>query len=363
MALEQITNGDTFIDLGTVSNEGYSDISGRIAYRIYIDYRDGNNYIDNSDNIKVRIEITYVHIKGSSGWQTTGGGFWNGVALSWFNRNAGTIGKRGTVYGSANFNSDGYNGCADDFRVYVNGYPAMYNSYPIVAVAYPDDINQGSGFSGASYSTGTYNPSYVNQHGVALWGDIFNKSPLNLEHGGYGFHLYSSICCDKYNISAKISYNDDLSYNKNYISVVEPYTGGNALSSIEMTIGELKNQGLVNQYTPSDVTDEYNPYIFNGSIPVATWWTRWLETDPANGNYNWSCLSAFSSPVESISLKYPTLPDLPTYDPPEPVKEFDDNTVFRLKKQYNEDGSLITDKNGYPIMKWFKCEKIGKGAL
>ena len=359
MAFEQITD-DILVDFVPVGNDGYCLIRGRCAYRLYLNYRDyigtpGNGYWDykNNDDIKVRIEITYIHLRGEAGTNDTGGGYWNAAALSWFN---GKPGVSGTIQGNHWENYTFY--CSYAFEDIAK---VMWDSNPIIAVAFPDDIKGQFGWANITKSrTGTSTDS----PGIAIWGDILGNMSFNgytsngsaqTVQGSYGFDIASSALQVK-STGRLLPYGDDLSWGLWDLRVPSgwAYTGSSALAAKEMTLKQLQDYGLV---TISSSNDAYQSTLFDGSLPISSWWSRWLAQE---GGYSY--VSMYNGSETNITIKMPETEPLPTPKPAKPVAPFDDNMVYRLQKKYDSNGKPELDLNGNPVLHWYKCEKIGIGA-
>ena len=374
MAWESYSS-DILLDLPRVTCGGYCDVQARVAYRLYCDTSDANN-------TKIRIELTYVHMKCNVVPASGGGGYWNSVACSWF------LGAYPSLFNQSQYN---LNSQRDEHGYYIHpfawpyvgvatgsnsDYPlpvgygssisdltsVAWNNSPVVALSIRDDT-QSLGASRVSY--GQTAADLDSTSACVAWGQVFsNKDKFNgVNSNGQSKVYVTSSAADFATSSVKrkstgqtLPYNSEWSVGVSDLQVVSPYTGSQCFAYVETSANELESRGLI-KYDPDFFTGDgvSQNYVINGYIVPLTWWVRSYN---APTNY-YSTLRRQTNSENQIVLKYEEF-DVPEYDPPDPVGSIDDNTVFRLKKQYDSSGHVIVDQNGNPRLAWVKCERMGQ---
>ena len=351
-------------------------VSGKIAYRLLAD-------LSSESNPLARIDVTYFHLSvkldsSSSAGQTD----LSAVAASKL---------LGSTY--AAFNQDQYdlNQELDDNGNYVHAFAWPY-SYDVKALSKPDTLqdmvrvaniamydsqptdqslpvfaiaalNSISSFSSenVSYSENGDSSSITTQ--AVLWGQAFSDLTKfsGSNSNGQAKVLITSNSIDVATSSLKVKssgkvlkYSEESSYSDDQLEVASPYIDSQAFCSTSLSKSYMEQWGLL-RYDPSafEVDDEvYDPYIVKGYLVPFSWWSVLPSTGSAT-------ISRFASSEKEIKLEYEDF-EIPEYPLPDPVKPIDDNTVFRLKKQYDSSGHLIVDQNGNPELKWVKCERMGQ---
>lgn len=383
MAFKQYSS-DLFIDLPHVICGGFCDVSGRMAYRLFCDSSD-------ETNIKIRLDVTYFHIKAVTSAKTSGGGYFNGTSLSWFMGHYANMFNQGQYNLNNERNEDGTYKHAFDWPYltyakgsYVDQYPyprtwweracndlnrVTYNSNPIFGITYADTIYY---FGGKDLRYERYSSSIPSgDHDIVMWGDCFrDKGKFN----GYNANSYprvyvdgktihvSTSSCTRKSDGVRLDYESDLATASSNLSIDSPYSGNEtsgdaAVCSITLSKAQMDAQGLI-KYDPNFFKDKidtnYDPYLFHGFVVPISWWARSRDS---NGQSSLTLSS--NRDAQQITLKMEEY-TIPPATPPEPVKPLDDNTVYRLKSSLDSSGNKVVDKNGYVVLNWTKCERIGK---
>lgn len=383
MAFRAYTD-NIFIDLPQCTCGGFCDISGRVAYKLWCDSSD-------ESNVKIRIDLTYIHVKVAINDARVGSGYFNGCVLSWFDGHYRNMFNETQFNLNNDRNADGsykhsfdwpYNTAADGG--YSDTYPyqrtwwqracndtnkVVYNGNPILGITYSDSITY---FGGKDIQRGTY-ASNISQsgHDAVFWGDCFRDAAkfngTNLNNlprfyvDGKTIHVSSSSCTRKSD-KKRLYYNDDLATSASDLTIDSPYSGNEnsgdaAICSITMSTSDMDKQGLIKydiDYFKDKIDTNYDPYVFHGFICPLTWWVRWrTSTGPSK------ITLASDRTAQQITLKQEDF-DVPTPVLPDPIKPLDDNTVYRLKSTTDSSGNKVVDKNGYVVLTWTKCERIGK---
>lgn len=376
MAWEAYTS-DTLVDLPEVTCGGYCSVRGRVAYRLYVDDTDVSNP-------KIRIEITYFHVRSSlATYQTDGGGYWNAAAVSWF------LGAYPATFNQSQFN---LNQQRDQNGYYINTFAwpynsrftgsfyeeqlpspwqnslsdvnaKVYNNLPVFAITVRDDLRT---FSGAQVSYGQSASNISGDPRCVFWGSVFaDTSKYNgTNANGQSKRYTTSLTVDFATSALKTSSGSYLSYDNEWatsvssLSVGSPYTSSQCLAAIETDKNTLESRGLV-RYDPDFFNSNgvAQTYIIDGYVVPFTWWSRARNSDKEP--YYYSTIERNLASEQQVVLKYDEF-TVPSYELPDPVGVVDDNTVFRLKKQYDSSGHPIVDQAGNPKLSWIKCERIGQ---
>lgn len=351
---------------------GYSNMRMTYAYRLFADS-------SNEDNVKIRIDISYFHVYISLLDTIQGGGFWNCLGISWFLGNYPDMLNQTQLDLNKQRDEDGYyihdfswpyysskDGSYEDTLPFsqlkgINEINSvMYNNLPILAVSVPDNITS---FDSSRFSYSIDASGFTDSLDAILWGYIF-KDTNKLNGSNRNGQNKVLVTGNRIDIATSalltsggkyLTYTEEENYNLSDLEVAESYYSSDALCSIEIDEQTLDNKGLL-RYDPDNFkTDQsYDPYIIHAYVIPTTCWDRYRGQDLV------SKIDRLHASESEIQLKYEDdvlVPDVPL---PDPVLEIDDNTVFRLQKQFDSQGNVITDQNGYAILKWIKCEEIGE---
>ena len=371
----QAYTSDVLVNLPAVTCGGYCNISGRLAYRLYCDDSD-------LDNVKIRIEVTYFHIRASLDVdiEEPGGGYYNAASISWF------LGAYPLMFNQAQYDLNSQRtpegGYVNQFAwpynakhtvtFYEEVLPTrwqnaiydtnsvVYSGLPVFALSLIDDVRNFGGIAmdyGRSVENISVNPL------LFCWGQAFSdKSKFNgINTNGQSKVYVTPITVDFATSATKskstgqsLSYDNELNTPVSNLAVVSPYTSSNCFAYVELSKSDLDKMGLI-QYDPALVGSA--DYILDGYVVPFTWWSR-ARNSVLEPLY-YSTLERWSSSEQKVTLKYEGF-DMPEYDPPEPVGDIEDNTVFRLRRQYDSSGHVIVDQNGNPRLAWVKCARIGQ---
>ena len=363
---------DVLMDMGSVSCGPNCTMSVRLAYRLYCD-------MTNTTNPLIRIEVTYLHVRLTLS-ETTGTLYWNSSALGLF------LGSYPGTFDQAQFE---LNEQRDESGNYVNEFSwpyvyevqgtysgtgqtsslneavtdvnsVMWGSSPVVGAALFSSVHS---FEGTEYDYGLNTSDFSNEVQVGLWGKCFadmSKYTGTNANGQSKVYVTSStldIATSSTKLSStgdNLSYSSELSTDVSELEVASPYTGDECFAYVEISVSDLKSRGLV-KYDPSYFEGDgvSSPYVVDAFVVPFSLWTR------TRGTSGYAKLSRDPASEKEVTLGYEEI-DVPEYDPPEPIGPVDDNTVFRLVRQYNTDGTLVVDQNGRPVLAWIKCERLGQ---
>ena len=367
---------DVPIDTGTE----LFDAKVRMAYTLYADEPDTNAFT-------IKLDITYVHVRITL-YSNIDDDYVHSSAVSWFLGNYTNL-----------FDSDQYklNQERTESGEYVNEFAWPYNSHlvgtseelssfsfenawnditqcswngsPLVVLAVknattPLSLNRLC----VDADTGTVSESTQICVSGSLFADgsLFSGSNAN---GQSKTQITNNVVLDIASSSVShretgknLTYDEEFETETKFLYVVNPYTD-NSLASLEITKADMESYGLF-KYDPSyfatgNVSD---PYLVHAFTVLFTSWKRTYEGTGADGipvPPGYSLLSRLLSSEVEYTLSYEDF-TLPVYPLPSPIGPIEDNTVFRLKRQYNSDGSYVSDSNGNPILTWVKCERMGQ---
>lgn len=368
----QACSSDIFLRSPLINFDQYAQMSIVTAYRLFADDSD-------VDNVKIRIDISYVHMSVQSS-DMPAVGYWNAIALSWFLGNTRMIdqdqlalnndrdedgnylhpfawpyleGTTGSYESAANAPFT-WNLCVQD----VNS--VMYNNLPIIAFSFRDDVNS---FTSETFSYGYDANNLSSSARVISWGSVyrdtslFNGSNANgqskIQKTNHRIDVSSSALRQK-STGNLVRYEDELNIPVSDLEVVNPYYDGKAIATIEIDEQTLDSLGLL-KYDPQrfETDGVSDPYVIQAYVVPTSIWTRYRMANEFS-----NLARAVNSQME-VTLEYEQF-EIPEYKPPEPIEPVDDNMVFRLKKQYTDGGQVIVDQNGNPILAWVKCERMGQ---
>lgn len=363
MAWEAYTS-DVLVDMPEVTCGGYCRIRARVAYRLYCDD-------SNIDNPRIRIEITYFHLRSDLHVvQEPGGGYWNAAAVSWF------LGAYPKMFNQSQYD---LNNQRDESGHYIHTFawpynssvtgsyyeevlpstwqnavndvnPRMWNGLPVFAVSVRDDLRN---FSGAQVSYGRTSAQISGDPRAVLWGDVFSDtSKYNGINQNNQSKYYTTPATIDFATSALrnssgsyLTYDNEWNTSVSGLKVGSPYTSSQCLAYIEIDKTTMDSRGLI-KYDPDFFSGNgvSSSYAIDGYIVPFTWWAR-SRNSVLEPRY-YSTIFRNSSSEQEVVLEYEDF-DIPSYDPPDPVGVIDDNTVFRLVRSGNR-------------LVWTRCERIGQ---
>lgn len=375
----QACSNDIILSYPTVSCGEFADITSKVGYRLFAD-TDGANV----NNPIVRIDITYLHVTASIKSTTVGDGYWNAAAVSWFLGNNPNMLNQEQLDKNNERTDEGYyintfawpynrtwSSSSNDYPLPVGWSTSvedvnyvMWNSLPVFSFSCRDDVQD---FTEASVSYGKSGTELTSSSLAIMWGQGFTDTG---KYSGNNANGQQKVLVTKDRIDVATSalqdavtgrmltYDNESSVSPSNWRVANPYYDDNAIASITLTASQLDEYGLL-KYDPDGFKNDglYDPYIIKAYTIPLTWWQREYNYE-ATGAYG-SKLTRMSSSENEITLMYEEF-DMPDYPLPDPVKPIGDDTVFRLKKKINADGTVETDQNGNPILEWVKCERIGQ---
>lgn len=335
----------------------------QIAYRLYSD--------SEASEPTVRIDMSYVHImveKLSYKSDASTGTVYQSVLMSPF------IGSTELAFDPSqhSLNED-----RDENGNYRHPFSWPYVQQSDVIKTSPGDSNtQASCVSQYAFNSspmfGVCFPTYeqgITQSSVLFFGTMFsdmsqfsgnnsNGQPKILVQGN-SLHVASSALRSK-SSSSVLSYDDDISKSVDDLEVVSPFYDSQALSSFQISESQMSSYGLL-RYDPQhfETDDTYDPYVIKASTSVACPWYTLSSNDVQNESGSQSFKVCRLSNVQEQELVYREF-SIPEYPLPDPVGQIKDDSVFRLQRTYDSHGNPITDQNGYPILQWIKCERMGR---
>lgn len=355
---------DRFITWNSNATENSAfSFSARIAYRLFLD-----DSTEQNDPL-VRVDVSYVHVNVKTlSTEASPLGFYNECAMI-----SPFIGNYNTA-----FNQDQYNlnEELDDNGQYVHTFQWPYYEYVDVNTVQDsfDSLEESLltamfnnvCLAGVSWnrSTGTMDESTIRLTGESFsQSSTFEGSNSNgqskIFYNGETFDASSSSLVQK-STGKVLLYDEEWDIDDSDLTVESPYYDTSALCSYQISQSELEQYGLL-KYDPEHFATDgvYDPYIVDAYTVFACKWVFSHRLSSDSTNYLAVVKRDSDYDIHEDEIKYDDF-DVPEYPLPDPIKPINDNTVFRLKKQYDSNGNVVTDQNGYPILTWVKCERMGQ---
>ena len=358
MSYESI-NSDTVVRLPVIDLYNGCKVTVQLAYRLYVDS-------SNSDNLKVRGELTYIHARLDSsqyksptdGFDTTKNGRTYGIVVPLIGNTDKLFDKN--KYNDSSKYSDGH------YDVSKYGWPYMstdlvgqtaasnpqkevstVNSYirgglPIFSFIVKNFLTS-SNISATSFECyKDANKVYASVPNIIAYGLVFSDmskfqgTNLNNQRKIRQSTRYIDICSSSVTVNGtRLSYDDDIKADVSKIKIDNPYAVNQCLASFDFTQSELSTYGLLRYSNTDFVTDDvYDPYYIKAFVAAMSTWNVCFTS---NKSITYKRQTVQEIKVQSSEIYVPQYPN------PEPIKPLTDDKVYILKSG-----------------KWVKCQRIGQ---
>lgn len=357
------------VDVPVETGTSDADIRLHIAYSLSVDEPDTNSFT-------VKIDITYVHVRITINSDTSG--YVNSASVSWLLGNYNNLfdkeqyslnqerDESGEYVNEFNWPYKGYlvsetteNETFSISSAWDNHIRCMWNNSPLVFIAL-QDVNMPVSVSSVCVNSDI--DKVDTDCSVYALGSLFSSSKSPIVQVTENVVDITTSNVSHKETGSVLTYDEEFNTDTDFLYVVNPCEEP-SLASLELTKSDMESYGLF-KYDPSyfSTDDNADPYLVHAFVVWFTSWTRTYEGTAPDGSQvpsNHSIVCRNTSSEVEYTIQYEEF-TIPTYPEPSPIGPVEDNTVFRLKRQYNSDGSYVSDGNGNPILSWVKCERIGQ---